>query len=142
MNMECRLVRRRVERRIGARPCDAAVRALLFGASDTQHRHDETGASWLAADDAKIDEELAGQRVSTRRNRAVAATLEVYRHAASYRRLDEAGRRRLHVILDRLLKAAANFPGLQPWCNECCACWRPSAPARRTWLCSRSSPPP
>ncbi len=41
---------------------------------------------------------------------AVAATLEAYRQAASYRRLDEAGRRRLHVILDRLLKAAAQRP--------------------------------
>jgi glutamate-ammonia-ligase adenylyltransferase len=38
---------------------------------------------------------------------AVAALLESYRRAAPYRRLDEAGRRRLHVILDRLLKAAA-----------------------------------
>ena len=37
----------------------------------------------------------------------VAAHLESYRHAAPYRRLDEAGRRRVHFILDRVLKAAA-----------------------------------
>ncbi len=40
---------------------------------------------------------------------AAAAILESYRQAANYRRLDEAGQRRLHVILARLLKAAATF---------------------------------
>jgi [glutamine synthetase] adenylyltransferase / [glutamine synthetase]-adenylyl-L-tyrosine phosphorylase len=85
--------------------------ALLFGAPDTQHRYDDTGAGWLASDEAKIDEELAGSGFPRDEIPAVAATLEAYRHAASYRRLDEAGRRRLHVILDRLLKAAAQLPG-------------------------------
>jgi glutamate-ammonia-ligase adenylyltransferase len=84
--------------------------ALLFGAPDTQHRYDEAGAGWLASDEAKIDEELAGSGFPREEILAVAATLEAYRHAASYRRLDEAGRRRLHVILDRLLKAAAQLP--------------------------------
>ena len=41
---------------------------------------------------------------------AVAPLLEAYRHAAPYRRLDESGRRRLHVILERLLKSAAARP--------------------------------
>ncbi len=36
--------------------------------------------------------------------------LEAYRQAATYRRLDETGRRRLHGILGRLLKAAAQLP--------------------------------
>jgi [glutamine synthetase] adenylyltransferase / [glutamine synthetase]-adenylyl-L-tyrosine phosphorylase len=84
--------------------------ALLFGAPDTQHRHDETGADWLASDDAKIGEELESSGFPRDEIPAVAATLEAYRHAASYRRLDEAGRRRLHVVLDRLLKAAAQRP--------------------------------
>ncbi len=84
--------------------------ALLFGAPDTQHRHDETGASWLASDAAKIDEELRAGGFPEGEIAAVAATLEAYRQSAPYRRLDEAGRRRLHVILDRLLKAAAQLP--------------------------------
>jgi glutamate-ammonia-ligase adenylyltransferase len=84
--------------------------SLLFGAPDTQHRYDEAGVGWLASDEAKIDEELAGSGFPRDEIPAVAATLEAYRHAASYRRLDEAGRRRLHVILDRLLKAAAQLP--------------------------------
>ena len=84
--------------------------ALLFGASNTEHRHDDAGAGWLASEDAKIDEELAQSGFPQGGIAAVAATLEAYRHAASYRRLDEAGRRRLHVILERLLKAASQQP--------------------------------
>jgi glutamate-ammonia-ligase adenylyltransferase len=81
--------------------------ALLFGAPDTRHRHDDTGAVWLASGDAKIDEELKSSGFPNGEIAAVAATLEAYRNAASYRRLDEVGRRRLHVILGRLLQAAA-----------------------------------
>jgi [glutamine synthetase] adenylyltransferase / [glutamine synthetase]-adenylyl-L-tyrosine phosphorylase len=95
--------------------------ALLSGASqsgagdgqrsaDAQHRNEETGASWLASEEANIGEELERGSFPRAAIAAVAATLEAYRQAASYRRLDEAGRRRLHVILDRLLKAAARRP--------------------------------
>ena len=81
--------------------------ALLFGAPNTQHRHDEAGADWVASEDTKIGEELAASGFPRGDIPAVAATLEAYRQAASYRRLDDPGRRRLHVILERLLKAAA-----------------------------------
>jgi glutamate-ammonia-ligase adenylyltransferase len=85
--------------------------ALLAGAApDTQQTTDETGADWLASDDARIEEELEASGFPHGETAAAAATLEAYRHAASYRRLDEAGRRRLHVILARLLKAAARHP--------------------------------
>ncbi|HTB89186.1 MAG TPA: bifunctional [glutamate--ammonia ligase]-adenylyl-L-tyrosine phosphorylase/[glutamate--ammonia-ligase] adenylyltransferase [Steroidobacteraceae bacterium] len=81
--------------------------ALLFGAPDAKHRHDDIGAAWLDADDAKIEEELANSGFPRAEIAAVAAILEGYRQAANYRRLDEAGHRRLHVILARLLKSAA-----------------------------------
>ncbi len=84
--------------------------ALLFGSPVSPYRHDELGAGWLASDDARIDEELKAGGFPSGEIGAVAATLEAYRDAAPYRRLDEAGRRRLHVILDRLLKAAARRP--------------------------------
>jgi [glutamine synthetase] adenylyltransferase / [glutamine synthetase]-adenylyl-L-tyrosine phosphorylase len=84
--------------------------ALLFGAPDTPHRHDDTGADWLAADDAKIADELEDAGFPQREIAATAAILETYRQSASYRRLDEAGRRRLHVVVGRLLKAAAELP--------------------------------
>ncbi|HEY4444260.1 MAG TPA: bifunctional [glutamate--ammonia ligase]-adenylyl-L-tyrosine phosphorylase/[glutamate--ammonia-ligase] adenylyltransferase [Steroidobacteraceae bacterium] len=84
--------------------------ALLSGAPDSQPKDQETGADWLASDDAKIDEELEAGGFPRGEAAAVAETLEAYRRAASYRRLDEAGRRRLHVILGRLLKAAARHP--------------------------------
>jgi [glutamine synthetase] adenylyltransferase / [glutamine synthetase]-adenylyl-L-tyrosine phosphorylase len=84
--------------------------ALLSGAPATQHTDQETGADWLASDDAKIDEELKAGGFPHGETAAVAATLQAYRHAAPYRRLDEAGRRRLHVILGRLLRAAARHP--------------------------------
>jgi [glutamine synthetase] adenylyltransferase / [glutamine synthetase]-adenylyl-L-tyrosine phosphorylase len=81
--------------------------ALLFGAPDGQRRHDDAGAVWLDANDAKIAEELAICGFPGAEIAAVSATLEAYRHAAPYRRLDEAGHRRLYVILARLLKSAA-----------------------------------
>jgi glutamate-ammonia-ligase adenylyltransferase len=84
--------------------------ALLSGAADVQRSPHETGADWLASDDAKIDEELGAGGFPQGEIPAVAAILEAYRHGAAYRRLDEAGRRRLHHILGRLLKAAAGHP--------------------------------
>jgi [glutamine synthetase] adenylyltransferase / [glutamine synthetase]-adenylyl-L-tyrosine phosphorylase len=84
--------------------------ALLSGAPDTQQTTDETGADWLASEDARVDDELKAGGFPHGETAAAAATLDAYRHAASYRRLDEAGRRRLHVIVARLLKAAARHP--------------------------------
>ena len=81
--------------------------ALLFGATDTQHRHDDIGAVWLDSDNAQIDQELAAGGFPRDGIAAVAAILEAYRHSAPYRRLDEAGHRRLYVILARLLESAA-----------------------------------
>jgi glutamate-ammonia-ligase adenylyltransferase len=83
--------------------------ALLFGTPDAKHRHDDIGAAWLDVDDAKIEEELAESGFPGREIAAVAAILQSYRQAANYRRLDEAGHRRLHVILARLLKSAAAY---------------------------------
>ncbi len=84
--------------------------SLLFGAPNAHTRHDDAGADWFASEDAKIGEELAASGFPRADVPAAVATLEAYRRAASYRRLDEPGRRRLHVILDRLLKAAAERP--------------------------------
>ncbi|GAC1673097.1 MAG: hypothetical protein NVS9B2_21430 [Steroidobacteraceae bacterium] len=84
--------------------------ALLFGAPDTPHRHDDAGSDWFASEDADIGNELLQSGFPQAEIAAAAATLETYRHAASYRRLDEAGRRRLHIILERLLKGAAERP--------------------------------
>ncbi len=81
--------------------------ALLFGTPDAQRRYAEIGAAWLDSDDAKIEEELANSGFPRSEIAPVAAILESYRQAANYRRLDEAGHRRLYVILARLLKAAA-----------------------------------
>ncbi len=80
--------------------------ALLFGAPDAQRRHD-IGVAWLDAADARIAEELAAGGFPQGEIAAVAALLETYRNAAPYRRLDEAGHRRLYVILARLLQSAA-----------------------------------
>jgi glutamate-ammonia-ligase adenylyltransferase len=81
--------------------------ALLFASPDALNRSGEAPLSWLASDAVKIDEELAGGGFPAAEIAAVAAILEAYRHAAPYRRLDEVGLRRLHLILGRLLKAAA-----------------------------------
>jgi glutamate-ammonia-ligase adenylyltransferase len=81
--------------------------ALLFGSAQTQRRHDDIGLAWLDSEDAKIEEELANSGFPGAEIPAVAKILETYRQAAPYRRLDEAGHRRLYVILARLLKSAA-----------------------------------
>ncbi|HMD27898.1 MAG TPA: bifunctional [glutamate--ammonia ligase]-adenylyl-L-tyrosine phosphorylase/[glutamate--ammonia-ligase] adenylyltransferase, partial [Steroidobacteraceae bacterium] len=85
--------------------------ALLFGAADSAYRHDEVGVAWLDSDDARISEELANCGFPSGEIPAVAAILEQFRHAAPYRRLDEAGHRRLYVILARLLAKAARSTG-------------------------------
>jgi [glutamine synthetase] adenylyltransferase / [glutamine synthetase]-adenylyl-L-tyrosine phosphorylase len=84
--------------------------ALLARGPDSANRAGDAGADWLASDGAKIEEELARGEFPAGEITAAAATLEAYRGAASYRRLDETGRRRLHLILDRVLKAAARRP--------------------------------
>src|ERR1700723_3064895 len=81
--------------------------ALLFGTPDAQRRNDDIGVAWLDSDDAKIGEELANGGFPRAEIPSAAATLESYRKAANYRRLDEAGHRRVYFILARLLKAAA-----------------------------------
>jgi [glutamine synthetase] adenylyltransferase / [glutamine synthetase]-adenylyl-L-tyrosine phosphorylase len=81
--------------------------ALLFGTPEAQRRYDDIGVAWLDSDDAKIEEELANSGFPRSEIAAVAAILESYRQAANYRRLDEAGHRRLYFILARVLKAAA-----------------------------------
>jgi glutamate-ammonia-ligase adenylyltransferase len=84
--------------------------SLLFGAPDERRRFDDVGISWLDSDSAKVDEELVNFGFPSGDIPAVAATLETYRHAAPYRRLDEVGHRRLFVILARLLHSAAKRP--------------------------------
>ena len=81
--------------------------ALIFGVPGAQRRNGEGALGWLASDSADIAAELAGGGFPAAEIPKVAAQLESYRHAAPYRRLDEAGRRRVHFILDRVLKAAA-----------------------------------
>jgi glutamate-ammonia-ligase adenylyltransferase len=93
-------------RRVAAREFDA----LVFGAPESWRKGGEPYLGWLASDSAAIDEELAGGGFPPLEIPAVAAALESYRRAAPYRKLDEAGRRRLHVVLGRLLRAAAALP--------------------------------
>jgi peptidyl-dipeptidase Dcp len=83
--------------------------ALVFGGPEI-HRKDEGALDWLASDRIQIDQELMATGFPEGDISPVAALLDGYRHAASYRRLDEGARRRVHVILGRLLKAAASLP--------------------------------
>jgi glutamate-ammonia-ligase adenylyltransferase len=79
---------------------------LLFGAPRSARRQEDTGVAWLDSDSVKIDAELASRGFPREQIAAVATALQDFRDAASYRRLDEAGHRRLHVIVDRLLASA------------------------------------
>jgi [glutamine synthetase] adenylyltransferase / [glutamine synthetase]-adenylyl-L-tyrosine phosphorylase len=79
----------------------------------------EAGADWLASDDADMGEELERSGFPRGEIAEVAATLEAYRHSASYKRLDEAGRRRLHIILGRVLNSAAQRPNPAQLVQRC-----------------------
>jgi glutamine synthetase adenylyltransferase/Zn-dependent oligopeptidase len=91
-----------------ARRCVALeFEALVFGAPETQRRDGEGTLDWLASEGVDIGEELRAVHFPAAEIAPVAALLEEYVRAAPYRRLDEAARRRVHVILARLLKSAA-----------------------------------
>ncbi|MEP6885508.1 MAG: bifunctional [glutamate--ammonia ligase]-adenylyl-L-tyrosine phosphorylase/[glutamate--ammonia-ligase] adenylyltransferase [Gammaproteobacteria bacterium] len=109
-------VTRQFEALLGGARAGGAAGATGATGADTQTDQYNAGAEppasadWLASDEAKIDEELLNDGFPPGEVAAVAATLQAYRKAAAYRRLDEAGRRRLHGILGRLLTAAAQLP--------------------------------
>jgi glutamate-ammonia-ligase adenylyltransferase len=83
---------------------------LLFGPPQSARRQEETGVAWLDSDTVNIDAELASRGLPQPQISAVAAALKDFRDAASYRRLDEAGHRRLYIIIDRLLTVAGQKP--------------------------------
>ena len=84
--------------------------ALVFGGPQPPRGSGEGSLDWLATDDANIGEELRAAQFPDAAVAQVATLLGAYRGAASYRRLDEGARRRVHVILGRLLRSAASYP--------------------------------
>ena len=84
----------------------AQFEALLFGGPNTQGRREAASAIWLESDGINIDAELVNRGFAAAAAAEIAAAWQALRSAATYRRLDEAGLRRLHVIVDRLLQAA------------------------------------
>jgi glutamate-ammonia-ligase adenylyltransferase len=83
---------------------------LLFGPPQSARRQEDTGVAWLDSDTINIDAELSNRGLPQQQIAAVASALKDFRDAASYRRLDEAGHRRLYVIIDRLLTVAGQKP--------------------------------
>jgi glutamine synthetase adenylyltransferase/Zn-dependent oligopeptidase len=81
--------------------------ALVFGGPQPHGAHGEAAFDWFAADDADMAKELAAANFPTAQIAPLGALLTEYRASASYRRLDEGARRRVHVILGRLVTAAA-----------------------------------
>ncbi len=92
-------------RRLAARQFEA----LVFGAPGTSLKA-ETGFDWLALDETQLGEELLKTGFAREQLGSITTILDSYRSAAPYRKLDEAGRRRLNVILGRLLRTAAQRP--------------------------------
>jgi glutamate-ammonia-ligase adenylyltransferase len=84
-----------------------AFEALVFGGPEGPLARADASLDWLAQDGAQLAVELAGIGFPDGEIAAVTAVLVSYRDAAPYGKLDEVGRRRLRVILDRLLRAAA-----------------------------------
>jgi glutamine synthetase adenylyltransferase/Zn-dependent oligopeptidase len=84
--------------------------ALVFGGPETQRRDKETTVDWTAPAGICSTDELRARGFPEEAIVPVAELLDTYRQAAAYRRLDEGARGRVHVILGRLLKAAAARP--------------------------------
>jgi [glutamine synthetase] adenylyltransferase / [glutamine synthetase]-adenylyl-L-tyrosine phosphorylase len=81
--------------------------SLLFGPPEAQRQEGD----WLDAEGADIAEGLTMSGFPAVSISAVAKMLETHRQGAAYRRLDEAGRRRLRFIVSRVLKSAARKEG-------------------------------
>jgi len=84
--------------------------SLIFGGPDAQRRNSDDALGWLESEDIDIRAELAGIGFAASAVQEIEQQIQAYRHGAPYRRLDDAGRRRLRVILERLLKAAVRQP--------------------------------
>ena len=89
------------------RAAAAQFDALVFARARAQRADADAGFASFAFDAPNIGEELAARRFPAAAIAAVAPVLDTYRGSAAYRKLDEAARRRLHVILGRLIEAAA-----------------------------------
>jgi [glutamine synthetase] adenylyltransferase / [glutamine synthetase]-adenylyl-L-tyrosine phosphorylase len=81
--------------------------ALLFGAPDAPRRQEAAAMPWLDSGNPNIDAELANRNFPPDKIAEIVQLLKAFVDAAPYRRLDESGHRRLQVIIDRLLSAAA-----------------------------------
>ena len=82
--------------------------SLLLGGPEAQRKAGEEALGWLESEGSMWLRSWPKADFQRPRYPRVARQLELYRHAAPYRRLDEAGRRRLRVILQRLLNRAAS----------------------------------
>ncbi len=80
--------------------------ALVFAGARAQRADAESNFAAFASANVNLDEELAQRGFPEGEIAPAAAALESYRQSAAYRKLDEAGRRRLHTILGRLTEAA------------------------------------
>ncbi len=81
--------------------------SLLFGVSDPRRSQPEQNMAWFASESASVPEELRNRGFPAAELEASAAALGAYRQGGPYRRLDEAGRRRVRQLLARLLDRAA-----------------------------------
>jgi glutamine synthetase adenylyltransferase/Zn-dependent oligopeptidase len=84
--------------------------ALVFGGPDAERQIGAVMLNCMASDDLELGAELRARGLAEEAVEPIAQLLEGYRKAPAYRRLDEAARRRIHVILGRLLAAAASRP--------------------------------
>ena len=80
--------------------------ALVFGVSEARRSQPEQSMAWFASETAPLDEELKARGFPPAEVQAGAAALAAYRQGGPYRRLDEAGRRRVGQLLARLLDRA------------------------------------
>jgi glutamate-ammonia-ligase adenylyltransferase len=94
-----------------ARDCVAReFAALVFGTPGASEGDIDANFDVFAADSGMIASELTKRGFSTEVAAGLAPSLRAYTEGASFRKLDEVGRRRLQVVLARVLAAAARRP--------------------------------
>ena len=81
--------------------------SLVFGVSDSRRAPPEQSMAWFGSESASVEEELRNRGFPAAELAASAAALKTYAQGGAYRRLDEAGRRRIRQLLARLLDRAA-----------------------------------
>ncbi|MFO1467262.1 MAG: bifunctional [glutamate--ammonia ligase]-adenylyl-L-tyrosine phosphorylase/[glutamate--ammonia-ligase] adenylyltransferase [Steroidobacteraceae bacterium] len=84
--------------------------SLVFGPPQAKRTSADAGAAWFSADAQSLGRELQVRGFEPAAAQSAAQALAAYHQSGSYRRLDEAGRRRIRQLIARLVERTVRHP--------------------------------